>query len=55
MQTPGKKMNSSPEKWLKDNITTPELMRVRGSLSAKLDVMKIEKRKGNYACLLVGS
>ena len=39
-------MQASPDKWLKENLTTPELMRVRGSLSAKLDVIKIEKRKG---------
>ena len=47
MRTPGKGIQT-PEKWLTENLTTPELLRVRGSLSAKLDVMKIEKRKGNY-------
>lgn len=48
IQTPGKRL-SSPVKWLTENITTPELMRVRGSLSAKLDVIKFEKRKGRFA------
>ena len=46
LQTPGRKIQASPDKWLKENLTTPELMRVRGSLSAKLDVIKIENRKG---------
>lgn len=46
LQTPGRKIQTSPDKWLKENLTTPELMRVRGSLSAKLDVIKIENRKG---------
>lgn len=44
------KIQATPEKWLKENLTTPELMRVRGSLSAKLDVIKIEKRKGIGLC-----
>lgn len=48
LQTPGKKIQGTSEKWLKENLTTPELMRVRGSLSAKLDVMNIEKRKGMF-------
>ncbi|XP_066928630.1 uncharacterized protein [Clytia hemisphaerica] len=47
IQTPGKGIQT-PEKWLTENLTTPELLRVRGSLSAKLDVMKIEKRKGLF-------
>ena len=50
IQTPGMKIQATPEKWLKENLTTPELMRVRGSLSAKLDVIKIEKRKGIGLC-----
>lgn len=45
-QTPGP--SRSPEKWLKDDTSTPELMRVRGSLSAKLEVIAIESRKGQY-------
>lgn len=46
-QTPGP--SRSPEKWLKDDTSTPELMRVRGSLSAKLEVIAIESRKGLYS------
>ncbi|XP_057314072.1 uncharacterized protein LOC130655344 isoform X4 [Hydractinia symbiolongicarpus] len=45
-QTPGP--SRSPEKWLKDDTSTPELMRVRGSLSAKLEVIAFESRKGQY-------
>ena len=50
MRTPGK-LVQTPEKWLTENISTPELLRVRGSLTAKLDVMKIEKRKGKTILL----
>ena len=32
--------------WLRDKAMTPELLRIRGSLSEKLEVIAIENRKG---------
>ena len=38
--------NKNTEIWLKENVSTPDLLRVRGSLSARLEVIGIENRKG---------
>ena len=46
MKTPGKPR--SAENWLRNNVSTPELLRVRGSLSATLEVIAIENRKGKF-------
>lgn len=36
----------SPDDWLREKVVTPELLRVRGSLTEKLEVIAIENRKG---------
>ncbi|XP_065669045.1 SLAIN motif-containing protein 2 isoform X11 [Hydra vulgaris] len=46
ISTPQRSKNT--EIWLKENVSTPELLRIRGSLSARLEVIGIESRKEQY-------
>jgi len=46
LHTPGRPRTG--DEWLKHNVTTPELLRVRGSLSASLEVIAFENRKGHF-------
>ena len=45
IQHPGTPLKNS-DNWLKQDAVTPDLMRVRSSLSEKLEVIAIEGRKG---------
>ena len=48
LKTPPKnaKSGDKPKFWLTDDIRTPELNRVKGSLASKLDLISIQNRKG---------
>ena len=51
LETPTKREISAvkkPKLWLDQDVRTPELNRVKGTLASKLDLIAIQSRKGVY-------
>ena len=51
LETPAKRELSAikkPKLWLDQDVRTPELNRVKGTLASKLDLIAIQSRKGIY-------